>query len=389
MKSILLHRKNTCFVKRQVPTKYAIPLLANLREMGYYYSIIGSGVQMKKLTIETERKSELLFSDSIDEIIQTIASAVSPHRIFIVTDTIVAPLFLNEIQARFESCSARCESVVLPDGEASKSPDGLAVIYHFLAEHSASRKAYILNLGGGMVSDLGGFAAATYMRGISYINIPTTLLGMVDSSIGGKTAINFDGIKNLIGVFHSPAITAICPKFLSTLPESELRSGMGEIIKYHMISDGVHSLPGSNASMTELIENCCRIKKHYVELDEFDLGQRKILNFGHTFGHAFESGSGFTLSHGEAVGLGMLAVCRFGEQKGLTKAGASDAVLAALSQAGLPTDYHAYAGAAVCELEHDKKGDGASIDMVFVKEIGKPLIMRIAVDEAKEFLLNV
>lgn len=343
---------------------------------------------MKRLKLSAETECELIFVDEFSELCKPVFDLSYGHHVFIITDDRVSALYLDRIEQMFRQHSIVLSSLILPQGELTKSIDGLSKIYRFLISNSAGRKDLILNLGGGMISDLGGFAAATYMRGIKYINIPTTLLGMVDSSFGGKTAINFDGIKNVIGSFHSAAITIICPEFIYTLPNSEIKSGMGEVIKYTMISNDVTLPLDSGIPSLELILNCCRVKIHYVELDALDNGKRKILNFGHTFGHAFESGSHFSLSHGEAVGLGMLAAVKFGSFIAEAPCNIEFELRQKLEANDMPTDYSPYVSSALEELIHDKKNNNGLIDMIFLKDIGTPFIMKVPVEKAKEFLIN-
>lgn len=343
---------------------------------------------MKRLKLSAEAECELMFIDEFNELCKPIFDLAHGHHVFIITDDKVSALYLDRIEQMFRRQSIMFSSLILPQGEPTKSVDGLSNIYRFLISNSAGRKDLILNLGGGMISDLGGFAAATYMRGIEYINIPTTLLGMVDSGFGGKTAINFEGIKNVIGNFHSAAITLIYPEFLYTLPVSEIKSGMGEVIKYTLISNDVTLLPNKKVPNLELMLTCCKVKKHYIELDALDNGKRKILNFGHTFGHAFEAGSRFTLSHGEAVGLGMLAAVRFGNFMKITPCNIESELKQLLETYDMPTDYSPYISAALGELTHDKKNIGGLIDMIFLKDIGVPFIMKVPVEKARGFLIN-
>lgn len=346
---------------------------------------------MKHLNILAESECKLVFVDDIEESINTIFELIDGHRLFIITDDKVAALYLQQIEQLLRQYSIVFYSCILPEGELTKNWDGLASIYRFLIVHSAGRKDFVLNLGGGMISDLGGFAAATYMRGISYINLPTTLLGMVDSGIGGKTAINFEGTKNIIGSFHSPKLTIVCPIFLRTLSENDIKSGMGEVIKYTLISNEINLFNlcfNNKIPNIEQIFDCCRTKKYYVEADAFDNGKRKVLNFGHTFGHAFEAGSNFTLSHGEAVGLGMLAVARFGNALEITPSNIELEIIKSLESYNMPVDYSPYISAALLKLTHDKKNDGGMIDMVILQDMGVPSIIKVSVDSAKEFLTN-
>jgi 3-dehydroquinate synthase len=214
-----------------------------------------------------------------------------------------------------------------PQGEDQKSFDTVQKIIAFLLEHHATRKCMLVNLGGGVVSDLGGFAASIYKRGIPFINIPTTLLAMADASIGGKTGINCHGIKNLIGSFHFPAGVILYPGFLNTLPEREWKSGLGEVFKYALIGAGfsLYELdqlsPKEPDLLLRIINRCSEYKQAVALCDPFDKNERMILNFGHTVGHALESAalrSGISLSHGEAVAAGLLAETRLLEDSGCT-----------------------------------------------------------------------
>lgn len=340
---------------------------------------------MEHTLINSSKESLLLFTDNLSELLGNICNEIGKNKLFIVTDDNVAKLYLNDI-IQLLNDRVSYEVLLLPHGEASKSFDGLNLIYEMLSANSASRSDYILNFGGGMITDLGGFAAATYMRGIKYINLPTTLLAMVDSSIGGKTAINFNTTKNLIGAFHMPILTGVYPNFINTLPEREKKSGLGEMIKYFLISakESLKNIDFMNAY--DSIKECAIIKKEYVELDEFDKAQRRILNFGHTFGHAFESASNFTLSHGEAVGLGMLAASELGEKMNVTNEGCSKLIKSILMKYEMPTDYSLYAKDAINELSHDKKFSSGNISIIFIKNPGEPLIRSVEINKAKDFL---
>lgn len=330
----------------------------------------------------------VIYENNIDGVAQSLSSLCSARRVFIVTDDTVAALYLDALVSSARNKLDICGTVILKHGEGSKDLNSLQSICGAMLECGLSRRDLVVNLGGGMVSDIGGFAAGIYMRGIDYINIPTTLLGMVDSSIGGKTAIDFNGIKNVLGAFHFPIATIVCPEFLNTLNADEYRSGMGEVIKYYAISgrfDIPSSVPDDSA---RLIIQCCDIKKRFVLSDRYDTGVRKILNFGHTFGHAFESASCFSVSHGEAVGLGMLAVCRLGETLGITDADCFNKIKQKLDLYGLKADYSRLAGDALNELIHDKKYSGGNIDMIFIKHIGEPVIKSCPLETVRTFLSN-
>lgn len=247
----------------------------------------------------------------------------------------------------------------------------------------------LLCFGGGVIGDMGGFAASVYMRGISFIAMPTTLIGMTDSSVGGKTGVDFCGVKNAVGSFHAPVLVVCCTDFLKTLPLRELHSGIGEIIKYAVIGGDsiLNLLQGGIINNAALISACCEIKRKFVEEDEFDNGTRRILNLGHTFGHVFEAASRFSLSHGEAVGLGLAAAADFGEKLGFTKRGISQKIISLLREQGLKTNYAPYCTETAAELLlHDKKGDRSGIDMVFIKEFRHVFAHRVSTESAIAFL---
>ena len=339
----------------------------------------------------TERDHDIcsvIYEKNIDGVILSLSSLCCRRKAFIVTDDTVASLYLDKFKNSALDRFDICGTVILEHGEGSKDLNSLQFICSSMIESELSRKDIVINLGGGMVSDIGGFAASIYMRGIDYINIPTTLLGMVDSSIGGKTAVDFSGIKNVLGAFHFPIATIICPDFLNTLKADDIKSGMGEIIKYYAVSgkfDISNSVPDD---FSQLIMQCCNIKKEFVLNDRYDNGMRKILNFGHTFGHAFESASNFSVSHGEAVGLGMLAVCRFGEALGITDADCFNEIKQKLDLFGMKTDYSHLTDGAVSELVHDKKYSSGNIDMIFIRHIGEPVIKSCSLETVKAFLSN-
>jgi 3-dehydroquinate synthase len=235
--------------------------------------------------------------------------------IFILTDSNTQKHCLPLLPETLKSVS---ETITISSGEENKNLENCAHIWQKLTEKEADRNSLLINLGGGMVTDIGGFAASTYKRGISYINIPTTLLGMTDASIGGKTGINFQHFKNQLGLFSAPELIIISPKFLKSLPFRELISGFAEVIKYALIAD--KNLweelqdfdSGSGKNWQSIIEKCVTIKQKITVEDPFEKGLRKILNFGHTIGHALESYSiekdpGKSLLHGEAIALGMIA----------------------------------------------------------------------------------
>ena len=283
------------------------------------------------------------------------------RRVLVVTDSGVP-------QAYAATVASLCKEGVIctvPQGEGSKSMDTLATLLQTMMDHGFSRKDCVVAVGGGVVGDLAGLAASLYMRGVDFYNVPTTLLSQIDSSIGGKTAINFGGVKNVVGAFYSPKRVLIDPDLLSTLPPRQVANGLAEAIKMALTSDAelFALLEGENstAHIDEIILRCLQIKKRVVEQDERESGLRKVLNFGHTIGHGIESSTS-DLYHGECVALGMLPFC-------------GDAirplVMAVLKKCGLyrwmEYDWDAIAAAAF----HDKKADGDSVTIIAVEEVGR------------------
>ena len=239
------------------------------------------------------------------------------RKICIVTDSNVEKLYLDELSKLLESVSAKCTSVVFEAGEASKHTDTVGKVYEHLILNSFDRKDILIALGGGVVGDLTGFTAATYLRGIDFVQVPTSLLSQVDSSIGGKTGVDFMQYKNMVGAFYMPKLVYMNLSVLNTLPAQQISSGMGEIIKHGLIKNqNYFSYVKENATeiqalnmgiLEEVIYGSCEIKRQVVENDPKEQGERALLNFGHTIGHAIEKLSDFSLYHGECVALGMVS----------------------------------------------------------------------------------
>ena len=273
--------------------------------------------------------------------------ALLPGRqVLIVSNEIVARLYLERVCAGLHD--ATLSTSILPDGEAHKTLDCTARIFAALAAMQASRDACIIALGGGVIGDLGGFAAACWMRGIACVQMPTTLLAMVDSSVGGKTGVNLPQGKNLVGAFHQPRAVIADTDTLATLPERELRAGFAEVIKYAALGDAeffswleTHAdalLAREPATLAHAIATCCRHKAAIVARDETEQGERALLNFGHTFGHALETVRGHgTLLHGEAVAIGMVVAARLSTRLGMAAAVDTERLATLLARFGLPT----------------------------------------------------
>lgn len=300
--------------------------------------------------------------------------------LFIVTDEAVAPLFLDTLLSVLPSEAA---SMILPPGEQHKHIETVQNIWTAMHEAACDRQSLVINLGGGVIGDLGGFAAATYMRGIDFINIPTTLLAQVDASIGGKTGFNFAGIKNLIGSLQQPLSVIIDPQTLTNLPEREFLSGFAEIIKHGLIADSqffeqVTSKPPLEFNveeMADIIAQSCRIKAKVVSEDETEQGSRKLLNFGHTIGHAVEALSfetGTPLLHGEAISLGMLAEADISLRQDLLSSADFERIKQALTTAGLATAVINMPVERILEkMQSDKKNDHGQVNFTLLEGVGQ------------------
>ena len=300
-----------------------------------------------------------------------ITREVAPaHRYALITDSNVGPLYAERVRNQLEKGSA--EVLTIPAGESNKTRESWARLTDQMLAKKFGRDSVVIALGGGVVGDLGGFVAATFMRGIPVVQIPTTLVAMVDASIGGKTAVDTPAGKNLVGAFHPPAAVLVDPQLLATLPLREMRAGFAEIVKHGVIADEPYlRLVASSASemlsgttgstsdrMLSLIVRSVEIKADIVSRDEREEGLRKTLNFGHTIGHAVELVSGYSLLHGEAVAIGMALESRLAEQIGVAKAGTAATIVKALQSAGLPTDLPTgiQAEEVIEAMKSDKKG---------------------------------
>ena len=299
-------------------------------------------------------------------------------KIMLVSDDSVFPLYGDRILGQLEG-AYECHTAVIPHGEASKSFHMLPKLYEAMLEAKMSRSDLVIALGGGVTGDLTGFAAATYLRGIRYVQIPTSLLAQVDSSVGGKTAVDLPQGKNLIGAFYHPSLVLIDPDVLDTLPKRYLIDGMGEVIKYGCIKDAqlfgileqAGSFSGLKPKMAQIIEQCVDIKRRVVEEDQFDTGERMLLNFGHTLAHTVEQYYHYEReSHGEAVAIGMYQITKLAEDKGLTEAGCAERIRNLLALYELPYCCGISAEKLTGAIELDKKNLNHHLNVVLLHKIG-------------------
>ena len=301
------------------------------------------------------------------------------RRVLIVTDNGVPAEYARTVASGAETAKI----ITLPRGEGTKSIEGLSAVLSAMCDFGMTRGDCVVAVGGGVIGDLAGFAAASYMRGVDFYNIPTTLLSQVDSSIGGKTAINFSGIKNIVGAFHQPRGVIVDADCLKTLPERQIANGLAEAVKMSMTSDAKLFRKFEEYTRAEILENIeeiiiasLKIKRAVVESDEREAGLRKILNFGHTFGHGVEAEEemrGFY--HGECVAIGMIPMCE-GESR--------QRLLTVLNKIGLPTEYSGNVESALDFVIHDKKAVAGGVSVIYVPEIGTHLIKKVTIEEFRK-----
>jgi len=310
----------------------------------------------------------------------------APARCMVISNVTIAPLYMERLRSSLEQRGWQVSECILADGEQFKTMDSFSRIMDALMQARLSRNEPVIALGGGVVGDMTGFAAACYRRGIPFIQVPTTVLAQVDSSVGGKTAINHPHGKNMIGAFYQPRLVWIDPLVLATLDIREIRAGLGEAIKYGLIRDAAffdwmqqhiqHVLDLDAEALSTMIHACCRHKAEVVMADETEQGMRALLNLGHTFGHAIESMTHYTtFLHGEAVAMGTLMAARLSEQLGCAKSGTEERIRACYQQAGLPTTIPTFSADAWLDaMGHDKKNIGDRIRYILLHDIGNAFV---------------
>ena len=336
-----------------------------------------------KLTVNLDENSYPIFIENgiIKKSGEHISQIFSGQKIMIVSDDNVFPLYGQQVMDSLKDYE--CHSLVLPHGEPTKNFQSLPKIYTAMLDAKLTRSDLVIALGGGVIGDLAGFAAASYLRGIKLVQIPTSLLAQVDSSVGGKVAVDLPQGKNLVGAFYQPKMVLIDPDVLNTLPEHFIKDGMGEVIKYGCIKDSslfdrlcAHSsFEDLKPELPEIIARCVDIKRIVVEADQFDTGERMLLNFGHTLAHTIEQYYNYEReSHGEAVGIGMYQITLMAEGKGLTGSGCADQIKKALDIYGLPSS----CGLPVTDLTKaitlDKKNLNGKLNVVLLKELGSSYV---------------
>lgn len=344
-----------------------------------------AGMDIQKLGIDLgERSYPILIGGGLLDNKELLAHAIPARDIFIVTNDVVGPLYLNRLVSSL--AGKRTASIALPDGEAHKTLSTVSTIFDALVAAKMNRDAAIVALGGGVVGDMAGFAAACYQRGIDYVQIPTTLLAQVDSSVGGKTAVDHPGGKNLIGAFHQPRAVLADTSTLATLPDRELRAGLAEVVKYGFIRDSAflewveynaqRLLSRDVGALAHAIRRSCEIKAEIVGIDEREQGLRAILNFGHTFGHAVETATGYgEILHGEAVAIGMVMAARMSNRLNWISDEHYQRVVRIVSSLQLPVEAPRIGAQRAHELMGmDKKVQAGKIRLVLLKSLGEAVV---------------
>lgn len=321
----------------------------------------------------------------INTLVHEIKNLFKGKKIFIITDKNVDKFYGNLVLNNLINSGYDVKKLVLKPGEETKNFSTLPLVYDELLNFKFTRSDLIITLGGGVIGDLGGFVASTYLRGVAFVQCPTTLLAQVDSSVGGKVGVDLDKGKNLVGSFYHPKKVVIDPEVLNTLSDRVFNDGMAEVIKYGCIRDKEflgNLINYSNKkevmnNIEYIIHNCCKIKKEIVEKDEKDMGQRMLLNFGHTIGHAIEQYFNYTkYTHGEAVAIGMYEITKLSEELGITKIGTKEVIKDILIKYQLPYELTIDINELTETMKLDKKNLENNINLIFLKEIGESFIYK-------------
>jgi 3-dehydroquinate synthase len=340
---------------------------------------------VNKLKVELgDRSYPILIGEGLLRQPELLRQHVAARDILIVSNTTVAPLYVESLTAALGG--GRLVEAILPDGEAHKTLATVSRVLDVLVANRFGRDCTVVALGGGVVGDMAGFAASCYQRGVAYVQVPTTLLAQVDSSVGGKTGVNHPGGKNLIGAFHQPSAVLADTSTLATLPVRELRAGLAEVIKYGLICDAPffdwleanmdRLLEADPAALAHVVQRSCEIKAQIVGMDEREQGDRALLNLGHTFGHAVESATHYTRwLHGEAIGAGLLMAAAMSQECGLIDATQVDRLRQLLERVGLPVKIDGVPpGVALEHMRIDKKVQSGRMRLVLLRAIGDSFV---------------
>lgn len=348
--------------------------------------------KMRKIRLSASASYDVLVGENlIQPAGQYVREISSARKVLIITDEVVKGLYFDIIAESLGESDFEVLSYVVASGEASKSLLSAEKIYSFLLENQFTRSDLIVALGGGVVGDLAGFVASTYMRGVDFVQIPTTLLAQIDASVGGKNGINLPQGKNLVGTIHQPRLVLADTNTLATLPKKLISDGMAEAIKCSLIKSSEFFNKIKNLELKDFLEDlifeCINIKKEIVEADEFEQNERKLLNFGHTLGHAIEKFYNFSgYTHGQAVAVGMACAARAGKKLGITKASAYEELISVLEKYQLPTEVPCDIEALIEIAKSDKKSAGDFFDVVLIESIGNGFVKRIPTADLRKYI---
>lgn len=346
---------------------------------------------MERLVVDLGERSYPIIIEKglLDNIDVEIKKVFKGRKIFVLSDKNVSSHYGKRVVDCLIKAGYEVKLMELEPGEETKSINTLPSIYNELLDFKLTRSDLIITLGGGVVGDIGGFAASTFLRGVAFVQIPTSILAQVDSSVGGKVAVDLDRGKNLVGSFYHPKLVLIDPEVLHTLDDRFYRDGMAEVIKYGCIKDkeffyflkGLKTKEEVMNNIEKIIHNCCYIKKCVVENDERDTGERMLLNFGHTLGHAIEAYYDFKkFSHGEAVAIGMYEISKLSEEKGMTEKGTADVIKEILIQYGLPYEVEINEKSVILDtISLDKKNIDNVLKVVLLKSIGESFLEKTSI----------
>jgi len=344
---------------------------------------------MKTIKVNTAAPYEVLLGKNLlanaGEFLKSLNLA---SKAAIITDDNVDKLYADAVANSLSASGFAVCKHALPSGEKSKNIKNYSAILDFLARNLFQRNDIIIALGGGVIGDMAGFAAATYLRGIKYVQIPTTLLSIIDSSVGGKTAVNLKSGKNLAGAFHQPTLVIANTDTLKTLPDTEIKNGKGELIKYGILAGGeLWTLIEKSDFLSErALELCINYKKSIVEADERESGQRKLLNLGHTFGHAIEKLSGYTIPHGIAVAAGIAIIAKAEHKAGNLADAHLNKIIDILKKNDMLTMHNYTNQQLLSAALNDKKSDSNNITLVTINNIGDCTLTKKSIADLKEYL---
>lgn len=347
---------------------------------------------MKTVTVNASKKYDILIAEGLMEKAGEHIREIAPNseKVAVITDDSVAPLYAGKLEKSLIDAGFSVCRFTIPHGEASKNAENYIKILNFLAENQITRTDLVVALGGGVVGDISGFASATFLRGVKYIQIPTTLLAMVDSSVGGKTAIDLETGKNLAGAFCQPSLVLCDLAALETLPTEIFTDGCAEVLKYGVLGDRElfdHLAEKARDFDREyVVTRCVEMKRDYVCEDEFDTGVRRELNLGHTVGHAVEKCSNFAVSHGSAVAIGMTIIAKAAAKQGICDVSCAEEIEKGLKVLGLPTKTDFTAEEILPAMLSDKKRTGGTVSFIVPKYIGKCEVYPMPVSDISDFV---